>query len=486
MLIFGFGVLLRVYGLGKESIWIDEAASINFANRNLISIFGHMKWDPHPPLYYILLHFWIGVFGIGEFSIRFLSALFGIFSILVIYKLGKLLFGAENGLYSALLLAVSLFHITFSQEARMYSLLTLLTLISLFFFLKTLKENQRKFMVGYAAASILMIYTHYFGFFILFFQNVFFFTFYRRHKNLVKAQLVVQLIIFLLFIPWLFRFYTTTSIVLEGASSISWIPRPNIVSIVATFFVFSNSSIVCLILFGILSLFRNIDVNKTNGKNLKTSPERGKSFQGKISYDSSFCILWLVFPIILSFIISLLTQPIYQTKYLIIASPAFYILTAEGLNKIKMKKKQMILIGVIILISINALATSYYSVIRKEQWREVAKYIEKNGKQDDLILLSASFTTIPFGYYFNGPNEVRGVRTVVELRDAIDHHIHVWLIISHETHVDPEGLIKKEMDNRYLLKLDRGYVGIKLYYYEAINLLEAGHRNVYDAHPLSM
>lgn len=87
-LIVGGGAFLRIFSLGKESFWLDEVASVDFAQKDLISIINLPIGEPHPPFYYIILHFWISVFGISEFAVRFPSVIFGILSSLMLYKVG--------------------------------------------------------------------------------------------------------------------------------------------------------------------------------------------------------------------------------------------------------------------------------------------------------------------------------------------------------------------------------------------------------------
>ena len=464
-----FGAFLRVYELSSESIWLDEAVSIFFAQKDINSL---MVWtyEPHPPLYYALLHFWMGFFGMGELATRFLSAIFGILSIFVIYKIGTLLFGVENGLYSALILAVSMFHISFSQEVRMYSLLTFSTLLSVFFFAKVLKENRLISLVCYVVASVFMICSHVYGFFALLFQNLFFFLFWTKHKNLVKRHLIAQSAIFLLFLPWLFQLFRVTSKVLKG-HWIGWLSRPTILSLVDTFFAFSNYSVWCFMLFGVLSVLGVIRLEKIKGRgNWKTLIKGLKESGWRVSIRKSrwvvLCVLWLWAPMIVPFVVSFMMQPIYSAKYVVLASPAFYILTAKGITEIKAKRVRIVSIVFILLVSMYTLSTSYYNTINYEQWREVAQYVEENAKQDELILLNAPWVTTPFNYYFKGPNDVKGISTVDDLRKAITHHPNVWLILSHSIDTDPEGLIKKELDNTYVLRLEKEYVGIKLYHYE--------------------
>jgi len=135
------GLFLRIYHLGKESLWGDEVYSFGVANN--ANVFGIIKvaalYDNHPPFYYIILHYGgIKLFGTSEFAVRFPSLIFGVLAIPMIYLLGRRLFNEEVGLISALILAISPFNVEYSQEARMYSLLLFLALLSMYFFVRFL------------------------------------------------------------------------------------------------------------------------------------------------------------------------------------------------------------------------------------------------------------------------------------------------------------------------------------------------------------
>ncbi len=120
------GAALRMLALDSKGLWLDEAFSVWLGNQSLGELFGWLvRVDQHPPLYYTLLHFWIGLFGDSAFAVRMLSALFGTLTIPVIYLLGKRLLGVSGGLLAAAVLTVSPFHVRFAQETRMYTLLTL-------------------------------------------------------------------------------------------------------------------------------------------------------------------------------------------------------------------------------------------------------------------------------------------------------------------------------------------------------------------------
>jgi uncharacterized membrane protein len=167
------GLVFRVYGLDSKSIWVDEMYSIKVSQYSLSGIIEETSQDVHPPLYYILLHFMVKWFGHTEFAVRLLSAIVGSLSILMAFQVGKILFERKTGLLFSLILGFSVYHIRYSQEARMYSLLVLLALISFYFFIRLLQERNVVSAVGYILATTLLAYTHVFALFIIFVQNAY-------------------------------------------------------------------------------------------------------------------------------------------------------------------------------------------------------------------------------------------------------------------------------------------------------------------------
>ena len=104
---------LRLYHLGTQSMWVDEAWSVWISKLAVSQMVQATAADVHPPLYYVLLHYWIMVFGSSESAVRLLSALFGVLAIPTIYVVGRQLFNKEAGLAGALILALSSFNIRY-------------------------------------------------------------------------------------------------------------------------------------------------------------------------------------------------------------------------------------------------------------------------------------------------------------------------------------------------------------------------------------
>lgn len=92
------GGFLRVLYLGTKGMWLDETFSVWMASHNVMDL---LQWtariDQHPPLFYLLLHFWIALNGDAPFNVRLLSALFGAGTIPIVYLIGKRMSGVLMG-----------------------------------------------------------------------------------------------------------------------------------------------------------------------------------------------------------------------------------------------------------------------------------------------------------------------------------------------------------------------------------------------------
>ncbi len=177
VLILLLAFALRLYRLGFQSIWWDEGHSITVARHSLAAIPTLPAMDVHPPFYFYLLHFWMDWAGGSEFALRFLSLLFGLLTVAILYRLGEEMADPAVGLLAAGIGALSPMYIAYSQEVRMYAVVTCFSLLSNYAFYRVLKDESRiSSWLGYVFFTTLSLYIHYFVLFILVFQNVFWFT----------------------------------------------------------------------------------------------------------------------------------------------------------------------------------------------------------------------------------------------------------------------------------------------------------------------
>ncbi|HSV13111.1 MAG TPA: glycosyltransferase family 39 protein [Tepidisphaeraceae bacterium] len=133
------GVFLRWFHLGRESLWFDEGYTAWVISLSPAQLIRAIRVDTAPPLYYLLLHGWAGLFGRSEFALRSLSALFSTASLLLFYPLAFRFLSDRRLAAAALaLFAVSEMQVAYAHEARLYTLVTLLAEIDLLLVLQAI------------------------------------------------------------------------------------------------------------------------------------------------------------------------------------------------------------------------------------------------------------------------------------------------------------------------------------------------------------
>jgi hypothetical protein len=168
--------LLRFYNLAGQSLWADEGNSVALARRGFVEIAQRTAFDIHPPFYYWLLKIWVSIFGDSEIGLRSLSAVLGISLVYLVLILGARLFNRRVGLMAALVAAVSPLQVYYSQEARMYMLLALLGVLTLWLTLTILESSparQKWAGLCYILTVTAGLYTHYAYPLILIVANLF-------------------------------------------------------------------------------------------------------------------------------------------------------------------------------------------------------------------------------------------------------------------------------------------------------------------------
>ena len=153
---------LRFPTLGLQSLWADEAFTAEIAGASFGDVLDRVAdTESTPPLHYLLTWAWTQVFGDSEWSLRALPALWGTLTVPAVFAAARGLFGSERaGLLAAALAATSPILVWYSQEARAYSLLVLLSAVALWA-LATRRHGI------WSAASAAALATHYFAVFVV-------------------------------------------------------------------------------------------------------------------------------------------------------------------------------------------------------------------------------------------------------------------------------------------------------------------------------
>jgi hypothetical protein len=164
------GAALRFATLDLQSYRYDEAVTVvRILHPSLFDTLSAVpRSESTPPLYYLVAWLWSRPFGTSEVGLRSLSGLAGTASIAVVY-LGAVALPLPRraGLIAAAMIAVSPVLIWFSQDARAYALVFLLTALSFLFFARALRSPRRGTIAAWAVSSALAIATHYFAGFVV-------------------------------------------------------------------------------------------------------------------------------------------------------------------------------------------------------------------------------------------------------------------------------------------------------------------------------
>jgi hypothetical protein len=155
--------VLRLHGLTRHGLWLDEVNGLRIARLGLAQIPGALAADAGAPLYTVLLHFWVAIAGDGERALRLFSVVPGLLLIPATALLARRVGGARAGSIAAWLVAVTPIAVQFSQEIRMYMLLPCLAAVAAERLLASVETGSRAALVAHAAALAAACYTHNWG-----------------------------------------------------------------------------------------------------------------------------------------------------------------------------------------------------------------------------------------------------------------------------------------------------------------------------------
>src|SRR5215471_11393856 len=163
-LIISVGALVRLYRLDAQSLWLDEGWQYFIASANSLSgVYARVLWPypAHPPLSYLINHLFLQVEN-SDFFLRLPSTLFGIGSLPLCYLLARRCASPLAAVCAVVVLALSPFHVWYSQEARMYAQLIFFSLLSTVFLLNAVERLHTTWWVLYTLTVTAGLYTHIF------------------------------------------------------------------------------------------------------------------------------------------------------------------------------------------------------------------------------------------------------------------------------------------------------------------------------------
>lgn len=502
LLLLLVGIALRLYKLEEYSFSSDEAIiAVNTSGTVIDSISRIKDFISNVPSavalasYTFIVIIWRQIFGGNDFGLRLLAVVFGAGSIAAIYCLGKILFNSKKaGLFSAFLLTISPLHIYYSQELSAYSLITLLSILSVYFFIRALKEPRLVFWLGYVIFNALNVYIHFMTVFLLLAEISFFIIRRKNYRKEIRKWLASNFIVSAVVIPCLFIVIIASISSAMRMRYSQWVPKPGISSV---FFTIKNFSIgynvpkiVYLFATSIFSALFFYGIFKTKDKE-----------------KLSLVLFCLIIPVLAVFLLSQFNM-VYLDRFLIPSSVFYYLIIANGLVALNGKRLAVVLLGISFL-CVWALGNYYNNylpvsfaqrggVFKKNDCRAAANFIINEFKPGDVVFHTCRNTVFPCAYYFSGnaktvlndaensiillfnkdnvlvpyKYDLVNDKYVAQKNIRIEGSQRAWVVLSHW---DFENKLKNNsysglqvvnwMDNNYIRKRSREFNGVIVYLY---------------------
>ena len=474
--IVAVGAGLRFHLLGARGFNV-EAASWTFAHLPW-NIFWRSMWhyDGHMTFYFILLRAWL-VLGDSEWVVRSLSALFGLATLFALYFLGSRLFGKETGLIGAALLAVHTFHIRYSQEARSYSLLTLLVVLSTYFFFRAVESpSQKKYWAAYLLVSVLACYSHVLPVLVLAAQWLSLGA--SKFRQIGSATILLVVSIFALLTAPMGLF-----VLFQNRGQIDWVPPLTWSSFLGFAYFFSGDvGSILLVLYLALCL-----LSLRSWVRVKALPMASQDQPWRLK----LIVLWLVLPFAIVIGASLV-KPVFQPRFLLMCVPAFTLIAGLGLTELSRLslvwcRLSRVALAVILVLSIWGARKEYRTAaLARSSFRPTTQYILDHQQSQDAILLFPAPTYFPFNYYAHrqrqgqgkmsmpvivfpvfedAPNAARLIPTRDEVEARVRDCKRVWLVLnlrnlSHAAdRISASAMIRETLQEQFQMQEEQTFPG---------------------------
>lgn len=387
------GAYLRLTELSRQSLWFDEIDVVVRAQRPFGQVLHtFVQQGENGPLYNLMLALWIRVAGISEIAVRFPSAVAGTLAIPLIYLLGRRVAGSTVGLIAAGLLAISPYHVWYSQEAKMYSIVVLLALASTYAFVAALETNERLWWVAYVVVTSLMFYTHVVTVLVFVAQSLYAVLSYRSWRGREKSWLIAAAALTLPYVP--IALWAAKVVGLTNTQVATWQPPVALWDAIQ--------------IFGI-----KFAINRYN----MTQQVRAEILYAVLAGIGILALAWLsrrtrwwllftsltIVPVFGLWLVSI-RQSVFSDRYGIVALPAYLLLIAVAVGWM-LRQRIAWPLGLLAAFLLIALAwgplrdVNRSDKAQKEDWRSAYAWVGGQAQPGDVILVQPGYLITTYDYY---------------------------------------------------------------------------------------
>ncbi len=480
----GFGlVLLLAIGLrgshlGARNLWFDEAWSWYISQQPLRFILQEGQSNIHPPFLHVVLKLWTALFGDSLVALRLPSLLASVGMVALTYILGKRLLSRSAALLAAFFLALSPHQVFYAQEARMYALVSVLTLGVVLAHVRLLQEMgwlaqprersagaSRPAGVGSALSYMLLgalaLYTHVFGALVLMVLGMHFLGLlaWLSHRgeqpasvgSLLRRWAVWQLGLGLLYAPWVPTFfYQVFSRPRQG-----WRPLLDETTLVGEFFLFLGEALVGAFVYpqGVYYALKNLLEYRWTGEMLWRAVENLSLYP--LAIGIGLFLLWrgtraadrvgllptlFFLPVLLICgVLLVIRQHMDFGRYLLLITPYYFLLLAAGIMALGARWKRGLAIGLVSLPMLLGLKAHYRAPSFDSDYRPVARLLTQEWQPEDRILVDPQYLDRCLRYELRGTPLSQALPPAdppaAPLRDQLDgiQSTRVWVVLDYRS-----------------------------------------------------
>jgi len=418
LLILAAAVGLRVYRLEHESAFYDEVASIVVLDApDLATFFQTYRLSGDivsPPAYLTAEYLWAHTAGASVHSIRLLSVLFGVLSILFVYLVASELFGQPTGLLSAGVAAVSMTHIYYSQEIRAYALAMMLSGLSAYSFVKLLHRGGRRWWLLHLAVNALLPLTHLMAAFMLLAEGLALLALRWRRPGRIIAWGMANACACLPVLLWL----VTLDLGFADRST-SWVPdlsplaflgalpffagawtRWSLMGRYATYSPLDTAATVALAAVAYAALVWAVWWALSAGRS--THSGHGDATRLSGGGGMLFILAWLLVPPLALLALSYLWRPCYVERYVLYSALPFAIVLGAAVGQASKRPAQLAVAALLVVLYAHSLARVGGPL--RPDWQGVAQHVHDRGLEGDLVFIRPFWQRDSFRFYSELPD----------------------------------------------------------------------------------
>ena len=473
--------LLRLHGIADESVWWDEFTSVmhltpvaeweaspHYARWNqsviretapgLLAFWKQNRTlDPATmPLYYTLEYFWHKHVGRSIPSLRLLSIIIGMLIVPAVYVLARDLYGKTAGLIAAFCVAVSPIHGQFAQEIRMYGMMTLLAVLSVYTFMHLVRDGKRHWWLLHALVSLPLFWTHPLAALVPLVEGAFWLLFRRRdlRRLVLWAGLTVLLMVPSVIYMSTIRFWSLDSTgtwmrlpkrhELVGdlladdcigltyqldATTDTWerfVSPEHAEVIIATRWLVGRWMVVMFLVYA--GWLCGVNVwRAVRARRAGTDPPAWQW--------SFFLLMWWLAPPLVLYVISFVFRPCIMPRYTVHCSIALYVMLGGAVVSAGPKALKALAASVLVLFYGYQQMLVIDGTLHPD-WRSAAAEIRAKAKPDDLILVHNWLWKRVFAYNL-GP--MPNVMCYSKTFDVLAEECAFFLGLNRQSRFVPEG-----------------------------------------------